>query len=99
MTLQGPEKIEISDEQLEVLRLTYSALSSEMEEMISEFFNPFEIMSSEGIFRGASADAYMEFCRLVHQYSELRYAMVFEEINEAVKGFEDKINEIENYNG
>lgn len=99
MTLEGPEKIEISDEQIEALRSTYGDLASEMDEMINDFFKPFEIMNSEGVFRGASADAYMEFCRLVHQYTEVRYNMVFEEINDAVKVFEEKINEVEDYNG
>lgn len=98
MALEGPVKIEISDDQLEALRSTYRDLHSEMEEMINDFFNPFEIMSSEGVFRGASADAYTEFCRLVHQYTEIRYNMVFEEIKDAIKLFEEKVKEVENHN-
>jgi hypothetical protein len=98
MTLEGPEKIEISDEQLEALQSTYNYLTLEMEEMINDFFTPFDLMSNEGIFRGASADAYTEFCRLVHQYTKVRYDMVLEETRGAVKAFEVKINEIEDYN-
>lgn len=97
MSLEGPAKIEISDEQLEALRSTYKDIATEMEEMINDFFKPFEIMSSEGIFRGASADAYMDYCKLVHQYAEVRYEMVFEEIKEAMKVFEEKIDEVEDY--
>ncbi len=33
MTLEGPAKIEVSDEQLEALTSTYSNLTSEMESM------------------------------------------------------------------
>lgn len=97
MALEGPEKIEISDEQLEDLKSTYDNLASEMEEMINDFFKPFEIMNSEGIFRGASADAYMEFCGLAHQYTEVRYNMVLQEIKSAIKAFEEKVNEVEDY--
>jgi len=45
VTLEGPAKIEVSDEQLEALTSTYSDLASEMETMINDFFKPFEIMS------------------------------------------------------
>lgn len=99
MTLVGPAKIEISDEQLEALRTTYDNLATEMEAMINDFFSPFDIMNSEGIFRGASADAYTEFCRLVHQYTEVRYNMVLSELKEATEAFTAKIDEVEDYNG
>lgn len=99
MTLEGPAKIEVSDEQLEALTSTYSDLASEMETMINDFFKPFEIMSSQGIFRGASADAYMEYCKLVHQYTDVRYSMVLEKMKDAANEFEEKINEVEDYNG
>lgn len=98
MTLEGPAKIEISDDQLEAFTSTYSDLTLEMDIMINDFFKPFEIMSSQGIFRGASADAYMEFCKLVHQYTEVRYSMVLKKITDAAKEFEEKINEVEDYN-
>lgn len=99
MTLVGPDKIEISDEQLDALISTYKNLASEMDEMIYDFFKPFEIMNSQGIFKGASADAYMEYCNLVHQYSEVRYSMVLEQLKKASNKFKEKIDEVENYNG
>jgi len=91
MTLAGPEKIEISDEQLEALRSTYSDLASEMDMMLDDFFTPFEIMRSEEIFRGASADAYTEFCMLVHQYIKVRYDMVFSELKRLQKHLQRKL--------
>lgn len=99
MPLEGPAKIEISDEQLEALRTTYNDLASEMETMINDFFSPFDIMQSEGIFRGASAEAYTEFCMLIHQYLEVRYGMVLTELKEAADIFTEKINEVEDYTG
>lgn len=99
MTLEGPAKIEVSDEQLEALTSTYSDLASEMNEMINDFFKPFEIMHSQGIFRGVSAEAYMEYCKLVHQYTDVRYSMVLEKMKDVTEEFKDKINEIEDYNG
>lgn len=56
-------------------------------------------MSSQGIFQGASADAYIEYCKLVHQYTDVRYSMVLEEIKDAANEFEENINEVEDYNG
>lgn len=97
MTLEGPAKI--SDEQLESLRKTYGDLATEMEEMINDFFTPFEIMRNESIFRGKSADAYTDFCMLIHQYTEVRYQMVLQELKEAAETFAEKINEVEDYTG
>lgn len=97
MALVGPEKIEISDEQLEALTSTYNDLALEIEEMLHDFFKPFEIMSSQEIFQGASANAYMEYCKLIHQYTDIRYSMVLEKIKDAAaEGIRENVAEIKN---
>lgn len=97
MTLEGPEKIEISDKQLKSLKDTYENLASEMDAMIDDFFSPFKLMRDENIFSGASATAYTEFCTLAHQYTEVRYEMILSELEQATKLFTEKINEVEDY--
>lgn len=97
MVLEGPDKIEITEEQLEYLQTTYDDLTLDMEEMIHDFFSPFEIMVNEGIFTGKSANAYKEFCLLVQQYLEIRFGMVLSELEKVANEFKSKLNEVENY--
>jgi len=97
--LEGPEKIEISDEQLNEMNAVYSELSEEVSAMLTDFFTPFEIMRSEEIFKGSSAEAYMEFCQLVQNYLQVRFEMSFQDLEKAASNFQNRINEVETFTG
>lgn len=97
--LTGPERIEISDDQLNQLKTVYKELTEDVASLMNDFFIPFEIMQSEGIFTGTSAEAFTSFCKLVNDYLEARFQMSLEELQEAAANFEEKINEVESYTG
>lgn len=91
--LEGPEKIEISGEQLENLKSTYKMLTEEIEEMIHDFFKPFDIMRDSGIFTGTSADKFTDFCHVSQLYLELQFDVALTELHTAITSFEEDINE------
>lgn len=95
--LEGPSKIEITDDQLEQLSTTYGELREEVLSMLEEFFTPFEIMSNEGVFTGKSADAYTEFCILINQYLKIRFDLSIQKLIAASESFKDEIDQVESY--
>ncbi|WP_263707097.1 hypothetical protein [Shouchella tritolerans] len=97
--LVGPDKIEISDEQLNKLNDTYAELLEEVTSILTDFFTPFELMQSEGIFTGESADAFAESSALIKEYLLTRFSLSLEELKAAAATFQQKINEVEPFTG
>ncbi|XOQ14831.1 MAG: Transposase [Shouchella clausii] len=97
--LVGPDKIEISDEQLNKLNDTYAELLEEVTSILTDFFTPFELMQGEGIFTGESADAFAESSALIKEYLLTRFSLSLEELQAAAATFQQKINEVEPFTG
>lgn len=93
--LQGPESIEVTDEQLEQLKATYENLSDEMQELIEDFFVPLNMMRDTGVFEGKSANTFVDFCNIVQYYLELQIQLASEKFKHASTTFEDDIIEAE----
>ncbi|SDZ68687.1 hypothetical protein SAMN05421736_1381 [Evansella caseinilytica] len=98
ISLTGPEKIKISDDQLEQLLAMYKSLQENLEKLITEFFTPFEMMHSEGVFTGAAAETFAAFCQLVKNYLEARLSLSLQEIRSFVDTFKTRINEVDSFN-
>ena len=95
MLTTGPAKIEVTDEQLNELQQIYQSLHEDMNGMITDFFTPFEMMISEGVFVGESAEAFSAFCSLVRSYLEVRSEISLTELENAGKQFSNEIQEVE----
>lgn len=93
--LQGPERIQVTDEHLIQLKATYGDFSNEMEEMIHDFFVPLNLMRDVGAYTGTSADKFIEFCDIIHYYLELQVRMATEMLNHTSTTFENNIHAAE----
>ncbi|MBT2214709.1 hypothetical protein F3157_09180 [Virgibacillus dakarensis] len=93
--LEGPARLEISDDQLEQLNKIYKELAEDVSSMLVDFFAPFELMKNEGVFAGKSADAYTDFCMLVNHYLKIRFDVSLQELNKSGESFKNKIDEVE----
>lgn len=93
--LDGPESIEVTDEQLEQLKETYGSLSNEIQELIHDFFIPLNMMRDVGVFTGKSADKFVDFCDIVQYYLDLQVQVASEKYQQASATFADDIHEAE----
>ncbi|GAF17212.1 hypothetical protein JCM19046_1712 [Bacillus sp. JCM 19046] len=95
MLTTGPAKIEVTDEQLNELQKVYQSLQEDMHGMITDFFTPFEMMISEGVFVGESAESFSSFCSLVRSYLEVRSEISLSELQEAGYQLSNQIQAVE----
>lgn len=95
MLTTGPAKIEVTDEQLNDLQQVYQSLQEDMNGMIKDFFTPFEMMNSEGVFVGESAEAFSSFCTLVRSYLEVRSEISLSELQETGQQLSNQIQAVE----
>lgn len=93
--LEGPESIEVTDEQLEQLKTTYENLSDEMLELLNDFFVPLNLMRDNGIFTGSSANKFIDFCDIVQYYLQLQIQIAAEKFQNGSATFEDDIHNAE----
>lgn len=93
--LEGPESIEVTDEQLEQLKKTYENLSDEFQELLRDFFIPLNMMRDVGVFTGKSADKFVDFCDIVQYYLDLQIQIASEKYQQASATFAGDIHEAE----
>jgi len=93
--LEGPEKIEISDEQLEALCTTYADLDDEIRLLISDFFTPLEMLQNEGFFKGKTAENFSAFCMYSRTYLSSKLEISLEQLKTASEEFKSKVEEVE----
>lgn len=93
MSLIGPDKIRVSEVELEELRQTYQTLKHDMNALIDDFYTPFEVMQLIGALQGDTASSFNSFCTITRSYLETRYDTTFDDLTMTLNRLQEELQE------
>lgn len=96
MPLIGPDRIRVSETEIEELHQTYKTLSHDINALIGDFYSPFEVMHLLGVFQGEAANSFELFCSITRSYLETRFETTFEDIILTLDKLQEELEEANN---
>lgn len=96
MPLTGPDRIRVSELEIEELHQTYKTLKHDINALLTDFYSPFEVMHLLGVFKGDTAESFNLFCTITRSYLETQFDTTLEDLMMTLNKLQEELQETNN---